>query len=112
MSQLVKPDLYDPPIAQGTGEQAIAIYPDRMELMDGLQNRSTLLVGLKKVADVSIKGLINCTLTIEINDGRRLDIEGMALPDARQVKEAIERQKKAAAFVSNPESRGGNVDLK
>ncbi len=51
-----------------------------MELVDGLQDRSTLSVGLEEVAALSMEGLINCTLTIHINDGRRLDIEGMTLP--------------------------------
>jgi hypothetical protein len=97
-------NMEEKPIAQGTGDHVIAVYPDRVALMDGGQNRSTLSVGLKEVSAVSVKGLINCTLTIEINNGRSLNVEGMAFPDVRCVKAAIERQKKTAAFVSNPDS--------
>jgi len=42
--------------------------------------------------------MINCTLTLEINDGRRLNVERMALPDARQVKATIESQKQRAGL--------------
>ena len=101
--QTKRAGMEEQPIAQGTGDHVIAVYPDWVELMDGEQNQSTLSVGLKAVSAVSIKGLINCTL-IEVNDGRRLNVEGMALPDVRWVKAAIERQKKTAAFVSNPDS--------
>jgi hypothetical protein len=87
------------PLAQGTGtNSAISVYPDRVELIGGWQSQKILSVGLKQVATVSIRGLINCTLTIEINDGRRLDVVRMALPDARQVKTAIESQKKTAGL--------------
>ena len=92
------------PIAQGTGDHVIAVYPDRVELVEGGQNRSSLSVRLKEVTAVSIKGLINCTLTLELRDGRRLNVEGMALPDVRRVKAAIEHQKKMATFVSSPGS--------
>jgi hypothetical protein len=87
-------------LAQGTGSRnnVVNVYPDRVELWNGWQNRSISSVGLKQVAVVSIKGLINCTLTIEINDGRRLSVERMALPDARQIKSAIETQKEKAGL--------------
>jgi hypothetical protein len=55
-------------------------------------------LGLKQIASVSIRGLVNCTLAIEVNDGRRLHVERMALPDARQVKSAIESQKQKAGL--------------
>ena len=41
---------------------------------------------------------------MKANDGRRLNIKGMALPDARQVKAAIGRQKKTAVFASGLDS--------
>lgn len=87
-------------LAQGTGSRnnVVNVYPDRVELRDGWQNRSISSVALKQVATVSIRGLINCTLTIEINDGRRLSIERMALPDARKIKSAIEYQKQKAGL--------------
>ncbi len=87
------------PLAQGTGtNNVVNVYPDRVELTGGWQGQITLSVGLKQVASVSIRGLINCTLTIEINDGRRLSTERMALPDARQIKAAVEDQKRKAGL--------------
>ncbi len=87
------------PLAQGTGSNnVINVYSDRVEVRSGWQSQNALSVGLKQVASVSIRGLVNCILTIEINDGRRLNVERMALPDARQVKAAIEHQKKTAGL--------------
>ena len=91
-------------IAQGTGDHVVAVYPDRVELVGGRKNRSAFSASFKEVTAVSIKGLINCTLTLEIGDGRRLSVEGMALPDVRQVKAAIERQKKMTTLVASPGS--------
>jgi hypothetical protein len=86
-------------LAQGTGSNnVINVYPDRVELRSGWQSQNALSVGLKQIASVSIRGLINCTLIVEVNDGRRLNIERMALPDARQIKNTIERQKKKAGL--------------
>ncbi len=87
------------PIAQGTGSgnNVISVYSDRVELSSGLGSQNTS-VGLKQVASVLIRGWVNCTLTIEINDGRRLNVQRMALPDARQIKAAIERQKRTAGL--------------
>lgn len=88
------------PIAQGTGSRnnVVDVFPDRVELRDGWQNRNIFSVGLKEVVEVSVKGLINSTLTIEVNDGRRLSVEGLARPDARQIKAAIEDQKRRAGL--------------
>lgn len=87
------------PLAQGTGtNNVINVYPDRVELLTGWQSQNIVSVGLKQVAAVSTRGLVNCTLTIEVNDGRRLNVERMALPDARQVKTAIEDQKRRAGL--------------
>jgi hypothetical protein len=87
------------PIAQGTGSgnNVISVYSDRVELSSGLGSQNAS-VGLKQVASVSIRGWVNCTLTIEINDGRRLNVQRMALPDARQIKAVIERQKRMAGL--------------
>jgi len=87
------------PLAQGAGtNNVINVYPDRVELRTGWQSENVTSLGLKQVANVTLQGVINCTLTMEINDGRRLNIERMALPDARQVKAAIESQKKRAGL--------------
>ncbi len=88
------------PLAQGTGSRnnVVEVFSDRVELRDGWQNRNIFSVAIREVVEVSIKGLINSTLTIEVNDGRRLDIEGMARPDARQIKAAVEAQKSKAGL--------------
>jgi hypothetical protein len=87
------------PIAQGTGtgNKVLTVYPDRVVLSPGFRGQNTS-VGLKQIASVSIRGWVNCTLTLEINDGRRLNVERMALPDARQIKAVIERQKRMAGL--------------
>ncbi len=86
-------------LAQGTGtNNTINVYPDRVEIRTGWDNENANSLGLKQIANVSIRGLVNCTLTIEVNDGRRLNVERMALPDARQVKAAIEAQKQKAGL--------------
>ncbi|MDQ3303412.1 MAG: hypothetical protein M3518_08720 [Actinomycetota bacterium] len=86
-------------LAQGTGRNGVInVFPDRIELRTGWNNENADPVGLKQVAHVSIRGFVNCALTIEVNDGRRILIEHMALPDARQVKAAIEDQKRKASL--------------
>jgi hypothetical protein len=86
-------------LAQGAGtNNVVNVYSDRVELRTGWNSENATSLGLKQVANVSIRGLINCTLTIEVNDGRRLNVERMALPDARQVKAAIENQKQKAGL--------------
>lgn len=88
------------PLAQGTGtrNKVVNVYIDRMEIRDGWQNQNIFSVGLKDIAEVSVSGLINSTLRIEVNDGRVLTVEGMARPDARQIKAAIESQKTKAGL--------------
>jgi hypothetical protein len=87
------------PLAQGAGtSNVINVYTNRVELQSGWQSQNSVSVELKQIASVSIRGVINCTLTVEINDGRRLNVERMALPDARQVKTEIERQKRKAGL--------------
>ena len=84
-------------IAQGTGNKGVInVYSDRVELRTGWYNENAISLGFKQIASVSIRGLVNCTLTIEVNDGRRLNVEHMALPDARQIKAAVEKQKQRA----------------
>jgi hypothetical protein len=86
-------------IAQGTGlNNVINVYSDRVEIRTGWQSQNADSLGLKQIANVSIRGLVNCTLDIEVNDGRHLHVERMALPDARQVKAAIESQKQKAGL--------------
>ena len=86
-------------LAQGAGNNSVInVYPNRVEFRTGWNSENADSLGLKQIANVSIRGLVNCTLTIEVNDGRRLDVERMALPDARQVKAAVEAQKRKAGL--------------
>jgi hypothetical protein len=86
-------------LAQGAGtNNVINVYSDRVEIRTGWQSENASSLGFKQVASVTIRGLVNCTLTIEVNDGRRLNVERMALPDARQIKAAIENQKRKAGI--------------
>ncbi len=86
-------------LAQGAGtNNVVNVYSDRVEIRTGWNSENATSLGLKQVANVSIRGLVNCTLTIEVNDGRHLNVERMALPDARQLKAAIEIQKQKAGL--------------
>ena len=86
-------------LAQGAGtNNVINVYPDRVEIRTGWNSENATSLRFKQIANVSIRGLVNCTLTLEVNDGRRLNIERMALPDARQVKAAVEAQKQKAGL--------------
>lgn len=76
----------------------IQVYPDRLEFVSGWQGQNVVSVGLKQVVEVSVRGIVNCTLTVELNDGRRVELDRMALPDARGIKAAIERQKRTAGL--------------
>jgi hypothetical protein len=74
------------------------VYADRVELRSGWLGQHVEPVSIKDVSAVRIQGLINCTLTITTNAGRIYELERMALPDARSVKTAIERQKQKAGI--------------
>ena len=76
----------------------INVYEDRLEVVSGWQGQNIASVGLKQVVDVATRGALNFTLTVGVNDGRRITVDHMALPDARQVKAAIENQKRTAGL--------------
>jgi hypothetical protein len=88
------------PIAQATGHNntIVAVYGDRIELKTGWQFQNIESVGLRDVALISIKGLVNVTLTIETNKGRVYQLHRMALPDARRIKNTFEQQKQRAGL--------------
>ena len=87
------------PLAQGAGNNIVVnVYHDRVELVSGWQGQKIVALNLRQVVDAAVRGVINSTLTIETNDGRRIDVERMAPPDARQIKTTIERQKKIAGL--------------
>jgi hypothetical protein len=90
----------EPPITQATasGNNVVAVYADRVELHSGWQGQNVEALSIRDVSAVRIRGMINCTLIIVGNAGRQYELESMALPDARAVKAAIERQKQKAGL--------------
>jgi len=88
------------PLAQGTGSNnhVVTVHADRVEIRSGWQGQNVERLPLREVVAVGVKGLVNCTLTIGTNNGRVFTVSSMALPDARQIKGAIERQKKTAGL--------------
>ena len=88
------------PITQATGHNntIVGVYPDRVELKSGWQSQNVESVGLRDIATVGIKGVVNVTLTIETNTGRIYRLNRMALPDARKVKSAVEQQRRRAGL--------------
>ena len=90
----------EPPITQATahGNNVVGVYADRVELRSGFQGQHVETLAMREVTSVNIQGWVNCTLTIESNTGRLYKLDRMALPDARSVKSAIERQKEKASI--------------
>ncbi|HEX7170470.1 MAG TPA: hypothetical protein VF206_06520 [Rubrobacter sp.] len=90
----------DAPITQATGSNntIVGVYQDRIELRSGWQSQNVEGVGLRDVALIGIKGLVNVTLTIETNTGRVYQLNRMALPDARRIKNTFEHQKRRAGL--------------
>lgn len=88
------------PVAQATGSNnnIVEVYPQRMELHSGWQNMQTETLDLKDVSVVSIRGFVNCTLTVQTNKGRQYKFERMSLPEARSIKKAVESQKQKAGL--------------
>jgi hypothetical protein len=90
----------DAPITQATGSNntIVGVYQDRIEPKSGWQSQNVQSVGLRDVAMIGIKGLVNVTLTIETNTGRIYQLNRMALPDARRIKNTFEQQKRRAGL--------------
>ncbi len=88
------------PIIQATGHNntIVGVYQDRIELKSGWQSQNVERVALRDVALIGIKGFVNVTLTIETNTGRVYQLNRMALPDARGIKNAFEQQKRRAGL--------------
>lgn len=88
------------PITQATGHNntIVAVFADRVEVRSGWQSQNVESVNLRDVSAVKIKGLVNVTLDIVNNAGRVYRLHRMALPDARGIKAAVERQKQKAGL--------------
>ena len=88
------------PITQATARNntIVAVFADHVEVKSGWQSQDVESFDLKQIAVVTIKGLVNVTLSLETNTGRVLQLNRMALPDARGVKNAIEARKRLAGL--------------
>lgn len=88
------------PITQATAHNntIVVVFADHVEIRSGWQSQNVESFGLKQVATVVVRGLVNATLALETNTGRVLRLNRMALPDARRVKNAIESQKRLAGL--------------
>ena len=88
------------PIIQATGHNntIVGVYQDRIEFKSGWKSQNVESISLRDVARIGIKGFVNVTLTIETNTGRVHQLNRMALPDARGIKNAFERQKRLAGL--------------
>jgi hypothetical protein len=88
------------PVTQAAAHNnfVVSVYPDRLELRSGWQGQNVDSMNLKEVSTVAVRGLVNCTLTIQTNTGRVYELTRMALPDARGVKTAVEAQKRRAGL--------------
>jgi hypothetical protein len=88
------------PVTQATGHNnhIVSVYEDRIELRTGWQSQNVERVSLRDVALIRIKGLVNVTLAIETNTGRVYQLNRMALPDARRIKNTFEQQKRRAGL--------------
>ncbi len=90
----------EPPIAQAAGHNnhIVSVYEDRVQITSGWQGQKVEDIGHKDISTVEVRGMVNCTLTLEINNGRVYQIGRMARPDARSIKTAIELQKQKAGL--------------
>ncbi|WP_172620719.1 PH domain-containing protein [Rubrobacter xylanophilus] len=88
------------PITEAAAQRntIVRVYEDRVELIGGWMGERVEKILHRDIADVRIQGLVNCTLQISSSSGRLYRLSRMALPDARAVKEAIERQKQKAGL--------------
>jgi hypothetical protein len=88
------------PITQATGHNntIVAVYADHIDIKTGWRSQNVESVGLRDVALIGIRGLVNVTLTIETNTGRVFRLNRMALPDARRIRNTFEGQKRKAGL--------------
>ncbi|WP_119068848.1 PH domain-containing protein [Rubrobacter indicoceani] len=76
----------------------VKVYSDRVEVQSGWQGQQVESIGLRDIENVTLKGLVNCTLIIKTNKGKVFDLKRMALPEARRVKATVEDQKSRAGL--------------
>jgi hypothetical protein len=76
----------------------VSVYPDRVEIRSGWQGQNIEAINLRDIESATTRGIVNCTLTIATNKGQKLELRNLALPEARQIKNAIETQKQRAGL--------------
>ncbi|MGI8650694.1 MAG: hypothetical protein ACR2KW_10000 [Rubrobacter sp.] len=76
----------------------IKVYADKVEIQSGWQGQKVESFDLRDIENITLKGLVNCTLVVKTNKGRVLEFKRMALPEARRVKSAVETQKSRAGL--------------
>ena len=88
------------PVTQATARNnnVVAVYDDRVEIRSGWQGQNVETLDIRDISNMRLQGVVNCTLTIQSNKGHVIKLERMALPDARGVRNAIERQKRKAGL--------------
>lgn len=84
--------------AAGHNNHIINVYEDHVEITSGWEGQNVETIGLRDISEIAIKGIVNCTLTLENNQGRVYQLSRMARPDANGIKSAIERQKQKAGL--------------
>jgi hypothetical protein len=88
------------PIAQAAAHNnsIVNVYADRVEIVRGWRGQNTERIPHREIADVRVRGLVNCTLAIATSSGRVYHLERMALPDANEIRAAIRHQKRKAGL--------------
>ena len=88
------------PVIQATAHNntIVAVFPDRVEIRSGWQSQNVESFGLRELALVATRGVVNATLRLETNKGRVVELTRMAPPDARRVRNAIESRKRMAGL--------------
>lgn len=76
----------------------IKVYSDKVDIQSGWQGQNVESLGLREIENITVKGLVNCTLIVKSNKGQIFELKRMALPEARRVKSTIEAQKSRAGL--------------
>ncbi|MGH3090617.1 MAG: PH domain-containing protein [Rubrobacteraceae bacterium] len=76
----------------------ISVYPDRVEIRSGWQGQNVEEINLRDIESVTVRGVVNCALTITSNTGRIFELRRMSLPEARRVRSTIETRKQRAGI--------------
>lgn len=84
--------------AAAHANNVVKVFPDRVEIQSGWQGQNVEVLDLRDIENVTIKGLVNCTLIVKSNKGRIIELKKMSLPESRRIKSTIESQKNRAGL--------------